>query len=121
MAEKPVETAIASCLQDNLAPVHLEVVNESYMHNVPKGAETHFKVLVVSDKFEGQALIKVGETTRKAKIPKVNIPKAKLFERFPSPPIFSYFDTSEQKFQRLLYMSTLQVLDLLFLWDHFGD
>lgn len=28
------------------------------MHNVPKGAETHFKVLVVSEKFEGLSLIK---------------------------------------------------------------
>ena len=24
------------------------------MHNVPKGSETHFKVLVVSDSFDGQ-------------------------------------------------------------------
>lgn len=28
---------------EELSPVHLEVVNESYMHNVPKGSETHFK------------------------------------------------------------------------------
>lgn len=33
-------------------------MNESYMHNVPKGSETHFKVVVVSDAFEGLALIK---------------------------------------------------------------
>lgn len=58
MADKPIEAAITSCLKDNLAPVHLEVVNESYMHNVPKGAETHFKILVVSNQFEGQTLIK---------------------------------------------------------------
>ena len=37
----------------------MEVMNESYMHNVPKGSETHFKVVVVSPKFEGQPLIKV--------------------------------------------------------------
>ena len=29
-----------------------QVINESYMHNVPKGSETHFKVVVVSGKFE---------------------------------------------------------------------
>lgn len=55
----PIETAIRSTLSDNLNPIHLEVINESYMHNVPKGAETHFKVLIVSEKFENLALIKV--------------------------------------------------------------
>ncbi|XP_055547381.1 bolA-like protein DDB_G0274169 isoform X2 [Wyeomyia smithii] len=55
---KPVENAIRDGLTDKLDPVHLELVNESYMHNVPKGAETHFKVLVVSAKFEGLPLIK---------------------------------------------------------------
>jgi BolA protein len=33
--------------------MHLEVENESHNHNVPKGSETHFKVLIVSDAFEG--------------------------------------------------------------------
>ena len=35
----------------------MQVLNESYMHNVPKGSETHFKVLVVSKEFEGKTLI----------------------------------------------------------------
>ena len=39
-------------------PSHLEVINESNMHNVPKGSETHFKVVVVSDSFEGLSLVK---------------------------------------------------------------
>lgn len=37
-----------------LDPVHLEVVNESHMHSVPANSETHFRVTVVSDRFEGQ-------------------------------------------------------------------
>lgn len=53
----PIETKIRDCLQ-KLTPSHLEVVNESYMHNVPKGSETHFKVLVVSNEFKGLQLIK---------------------------------------------------------------
>lgn len=57
--EKPIETAIHDGLNAKLAPIHLEVVNESYMHNVPKGSETHFKVLVVSNQFDGLPLIKV--------------------------------------------------------------
>lgn len=53
----PIENRIRECLQ-KLSPKHLEVVNESYMHNVPKGSESHFKVLVVSDEFKGLQLIK---------------------------------------------------------------
>ncbi|XP_028171595.1 bolA-like protein DDB_G0274169 [Ostrinia furnacalis] len=53
-----VESTIRSKLQSALEAKHLDVINESYMHNVPKGAETHFKVVVVSDKFDGLPLIK---------------------------------------------------------------
>ncbi|KAM4690342.1 bolA-like protein 1 [Rhinophrynus dorsalis] len=55
--EKPVEMAIRSKLTQNLEPCHLEVLNESYMHAVPKGSETHFKVVVVSEMFNGKSLI----------------------------------------------------------------
>ncbi|HVY47040.1 MAG TPA: BolA family protein [Minicystis sp.] len=44
---------IENKLRAALAPVHLVVENESGMHNVPKGSETHFKVLVVSPAFDG--------------------------------------------------------------------
>ncbi|KAG4068317.1 hypothetical protein HA402_007837 [Bradysia odoriphaga] len=54
----PIAVAITESLKDGLQPVHLEVVNESYMHNVPKGSETHFKVLVVSEKFQDLSLLK---------------------------------------------------------------
>ena len=39
------------------SPSHLEVINESGKHNVPAGSETHFKVVMISDKFEGLQLI----------------------------------------------------------------
>ncbi|CAH2015497.1 unnamed protein product [Acanthoscelides obtectus] len=58
MSSKPVEQSIRKKLTEHLEVSHLEVINESYMHNVPKGAETHFKVVVVSDKFDGVPLIK---------------------------------------------------------------
>ncbi|XP_026755628.2 bolA-like protein DDB_G0274169 [Galleria mellonella] len=54
----PVESTIFNKLQSALSASHVNVINESYMHNVPKGAETHFKVVVVSDKFDGLPLIK---------------------------------------------------------------
>lgn len=56
--EKPMENAMRKKLEDALSPKHMEILNESYMHNVPKGSETHFKVLIVSDKFSDQPLIK---------------------------------------------------------------
>ena len=49
-----VEQRIREKLAGALAPVHLEVVNESGQHNVPAGSETHFKVVVVSDVFAGK-------------------------------------------------------------------
>lgn len=44
-------------LSRGLKPTHLEVVNESHTHNVPPGSESHFKVVVVTDKFNDQRLI----------------------------------------------------------------
>ena len=45
-------------LQQALQPMHLEVINESHMHNVPEGSESHFRLVVVSEQFEGNMLIK---------------------------------------------------------------
>lgn len=51
------ESAIELKLRHALAPSVIEVTNESSMHNVPKGSETHFKVLVVSEAFEGTSRV----------------------------------------------------------------
>lgn len=48
-----VETTIVDKLTRAFAPLHLEVVNESYMHAVPADSETHFKVTLVSPAFAG--------------------------------------------------------------------
>lgn len=55
----PISRAIYDKLKENLNPIHLDIINESYMHNVPKNSETHFKIVVVSDKFNDMPLIKV--------------------------------------------------------------
>lgn len=52
-----MQDKIQAKLTTALAPTHLEVENESYKHNVPKGAQTHFKVLIVSEAFEGLGLV----------------------------------------------------------------
>ena len=55
---RPVETAVRTKLTDALKPDYLEVHNESHMHAVPPGSESHFRVLVVSSQFDGLPLIK---------------------------------------------------------------
>ena len=51
------QQSIHDKLSLSLQPTHLDVENESRMHNVPAGSETHFKVLVVSEAFEGLGLV----------------------------------------------------------------
>ena len=48
---------IRSKIQTALSPMHLEVINESHMHNVPPGSESHFKVVVVSEGFRDEKLL----------------------------------------------------------------
>eukprot|EP00544_Gedaniella_sp_CCMP2646_P004714 CAMPEP_0202481212 /NCGR_PEP_ID=MMETSP1361-20130828/886_1 /ASSEMBLY_ACC=CAM_ASM_000849 /TAXON_ID=210615 /ORGANISM="Staurosira complex sp., Strain CCMP2646" /LENGTH=123 /DNA_ID=CAMNT_0049108709 /DNA_START=228 /DNA_END=599 /DNA_ORIENTATION=+ len=47
----PVTNAIREKLTKSFHPTHLEVINESHMHNVPANSETHFKIVCVSDEF----------------------------------------------------------------------
>ena len=52
-----IEDTIIEKLEAGLAPQHLEVINESDNHNVPPGSESHFKIVAVSDEFNGKMLI----------------------------------------------------------------
>jgi BolA protein len=49
-----VQQEIEQRLQQHYSPGHLHVANESHMHSVPANSETHFKVVIVSDAFEGK-------------------------------------------------------------------
>ncbi len=51
------EQIIEDKLSEGLAPIRLEVLDESYQHSVPAGAESHFSLLVVSAAFEGLARV----------------------------------------------------------------
>jgi BolA protein len=51
---KVVENRIVVKLSESFNPAHLEVLNESYMHSVPPGSETHFKVVLAADAFVGK-------------------------------------------------------------------
>ncbi len=52
------QRVIEEKLRAALSPEHLEVINESHMHSVPKNSETHFKVVVVTDRFDGLSAVK---------------------------------------------------------------
>ncbi len=52
-----IENVIKQKLSKEFVPLHLDVINESHQHNVPAGSESHFKVVIVSDAFEGKLLL----------------------------------------------------------------
>ncbi len=53
-----IEQQVHQRLTEQLQPQHLEVINESGNHKVPAGSETHFKVVLVSEHFAGQPMLK---------------------------------------------------------------
>lgn len=52
-----MQKTIIEKLENSFTPEHLEVVNESHMHNVPEGSESHFKVVIVCDDFKDKMLL----------------------------------------------------------------
>lgn len=56
-AQGTVAQTIDQKLTESFSPTHLEVLNESHRHHVPPNSETHFKVVVVSDEFDGLRLL----------------------------------------------------------------
>ena len=67
--QKQIESKLASAF----TVAHMEINNESHMHNVPAGSESHFRVVLVSDGFIGKlavkrhqlSLIHISEPTRR--------------------------------------------------------
>ena len=53
-----VQDQVEQRLTEHFSPLFAEIVNESHMHSVPPGSESHFKVTLVSHAFEGLRLVK---------------------------------------------------------------
>jgi len=53
----PVEGIIRQKLEQAFSPAYLEVINESASHSVPEGSESHFKVVIVTDRFAGKSAV----------------------------------------------------------------
>ncbi|CAG9411207.1 transcriptional regulator BolA [Providencia alcalifaciens] len=54
---RTMQSRVSEKLQSAFEPEHMEVINESHQHNVLPGSESHFKVVLVSDKFENKRMI----------------------------------------------------------------
>lgn len=52
-----LKALIEQKITEALTPSHLEVINESQNHGAGEEAESHFKLVVVSDKFEGGLVV----------------------------------------------------------------
>ena len=52
-----VQQEIEQRLQQQFGPGHLEVANESHMHSVPENSETHFRVVIVREAFDGKRIV----------------------------------------------------------------
>jgi BolA protein len=53
----PVERSITDKLGAHFDAQVLQVTNESFMHSVPADSESHFKLVIVCDQFDGQRLV----------------------------------------------------------------
>ena len=51
MNEGSIENKIINTLNECMNISSLKILNESFMHNVPEGAESHFKIVIVSNDF----------------------------------------------------------------------
>ena len=52
-----IEQSITHKLSEALTPAYLSVEDESHMHSVGPGAQSHFKVIVASAEFSGKSLV----------------------------------------------------------------
>ena len=53
-----IQANIVEKLEQAFSPSHLEVLNESASHAVPEGSESHFKVVLVCDQFQGKTAVR---------------------------------------------------------------
>lgn len=53
----PTRERIETKVRAALAPTHLEVIDETGMHNVSPGSESHFRLVIVSGRFRGRTAV----------------------------------------------------------------
>ena len=58
MNKGSIENKIINTLNECMNVFSLKILNESFMHNVPEDAESHFKIVIVSNDFNNLSHIK---------------------------------------------------------------
>ncbi|MCZ2722197.1 BolA/IbaG family iron-sulfur metabolism protein [Marinomonas sp. 15G1-11] len=66
MTANTIKNEILTALNNALNYDSIALDNESYKHNVPEGSESHFKLLLVSEIFEGKRLVQRHQLIYKA-------------------------------------------------------
>ena len=61
-----LEKLLQESLIKSLNPIYLGLENESHGHNVAKNSETHFRLMIVSEAFEGLSRVKRHQLVYKA-------------------------------------------------------
>ncbi len=51
------QSVIEKVVRKFFSPTYIELANESHMHSVPPGSESHFKLVLVSEQFSGLRLV----------------------------------------------------------------
>ena len=57
-----VQRLIDAKVREAFSPSYFELTNESSMHNVPPGSESHFRLLIVSEGFRGRSRVQRHES-----------------------------------------------------------
>ena len=60
-----IQRRIEAKVRAELTPIHLEVINESHKHNVPPGSESHFRLVIVTDRFRGKVTVERHRTVHR--------------------------------------------------------
>ena len=61
-----LENLLRNTLTDLLDPSVLDLENESHGHNVPENSETHFRLVIVSQMFDGLSRVRRHQLVYKA-------------------------------------------------------
>ena len=61
-----LESLLTKLINDALRPSFFELENESHAHNVPINSETHFRLVIVSEAFDGLSRVKRHQLVYKA-------------------------------------------------------
>ena len=54
IAKEEMDQFILEQVRQHFSPQHVDLLNESHMHAVPKNSKTHFKLILVAAHFSGQ-------------------------------------------------------------------